>query len=98
MKKRFLFFQEFFFKDFSLSSLNLNYAKLILSDESRFSSVLNFNAGHSRDKKVILKASNLDVRRTKSQLFEWPDGRIRAHYMSPQYTLRVKELTDCSFL
>lgn len=50
MKKR-VFFQELFFKDFSLSVLKLNCAKLVFSVESRFSSVLNFNAGHLGDKK-----------------------------------------------
>ena len=51
MHEEAVFFQELFFKDFSLSFLNLNCAKLIFSDESRFSSVLNFNAGHLGDKK-----------------------------------------------
>ena len=50
MKKRF-FFSGIFYKDFSLSALNLNCAKLIFSDESRFSSTLNFNAGHLGGKK-----------------------------------------------
>lgn len=46
-----LFFQELFFKDFSLSVLKLNCPKLVFSNESRFSSVLNLNAGHLGGKK-----------------------------------------------
>ena len=60
------FFQELFFKDFSLSFLNLNL-ELELRKANFFKREQMFIAGHLRDKKVILKASNLDVRRTKSQ-------------------------------
>ena len=51
MHEEAVFFRELVFKDFSLSVLKLNCAKLVFSDESRFSTVLNFNAGHLGGKK-----------------------------------------------
>ena len=65
MKKR--FFQELFFKDFSLSVSNLNCTKLFFFRREQIFIVLNFNAGHLGGKRVTLNASNLEVRRTKPQ-------------------------------
>ena len=65
MKER--FFLGIFFQGLLALVLELELRKLIFSDESRFSSVLNFNAGHLGGKKVTLNASNLELRRTKSQ-------------------------------